>query len=1004
MNSKPSQTVYNIPSAYPFLETLAKFVLKEYGHEDFLSDIRILLPTRRAARELQDIFLKLTDGKPLILPQLLSLGDVDVDEIALTSSDDSIKDIPPAILSLRRQILLCQLIEQVAPLALDQKQAFALAGNLGVLIDQIHTEESSFDRLDNIVEDMFSDQWALSLKFLNIIRTTWPEKLAELGMIDAAERRKRLVRAMISFFENHPPETPVIAAGSTGSIPFTADLLATIAELPKGCAILPGIDLEIDAESWSEIGEGHPQATLKNLLERMGLVREKITFLPHLQTLSKSQIAREQLWREVLRPPEMLYQWQDTDNHVASDAFDNLHLLQCDSDENEAHAIALVMRETLEETRKTCALVTPDRMLAGRVKSYLKKWGISIDDSAGVPLKDTMRGQFAKFVLQLAQENFNPVSLLDLMKHPLMQCGLKTGTLKKLALKIDREKVLRGLWTPHKFENILANGDKSLTKDDLNILQDIFETIKPLHELITETDSSTFEIAKLHIQICERLARTEESTGESNLWRGEDGEKLSQVFQEILSCFSETALSQSFYAQSASHIYMTVFEHMLASQSVRPKFGTHPRLSILGQLEARLIHADRLILSGLNENTWPALPQQDPWMSRQMRTDMGLPPPERSITLSAHDFVQGACAQEVFLTRSTKNDGVPTVPARWLLRLQAYCTASGMTHFWNDENDYMSWVEELHNVPYEEQVTLERPYPCPPIDKRPTLLSVSSLEKMVRDPYALYARKILNVSPLEPYEEIIGAKHRGSFIHDALHTFSTTYPNDLPEDAYARLLQIGKDTFGEVIEDPALWVSWWPRYENLADWFISHEKEWRNSGYRFAAGEKDGTLSFKTEKNTYTLFARADRIDQHKDGHYAIIDYKTGSTKLSQNQIKLGFLPQLPVEALILRNGEAPLFGELTPHQSSYMGYWMLNGGSVAGREDKYLTSTQDIDSLINDTIDGLQKILSAYENPARGYPVKPFAKYAPKYNDYDHLSREQEWGNADSDDIGDAA
>ena len=1004
MNSKVSQTVYNIPSAYPFLETLAKFVLKEYGHEDFLSDIRILLPTRRAARELQDIFLKLTDGKPLILPQLLSLGDVNVDEIALTSSDDSIQNIPPAISSLRRQILLCQLIEQVAPLALDQKQAFALAGNLGVLIDQIHTEESSFERLDDIVGDMFSDQWALSLKFLNIIRTTWPEKLSELGMIDAADRRKRLVRAMISFFENHPPETPVIAAGSTGSIPFTADLLTTISKLPEGCIVLPGVDLEIDAESWLEITEGHPQATLKSLLERMGLIREKIALLPHLKHLPETQTERENLWREVLRPPEMLFRWQDKDTHVPQDAFENLHLLQCNSDEEEAHAIALVMRETLEKTNKTCALVTPDRALAGRVKSYLKKWHVTIDDSAGISLKDTMRGQFAKFVLQLAQENFNPVSLLDLMKHPLMQCGLKMGTLKNLALKIDRTNVLRGLWTAHKFENILENGDKSLTKEDLKILQYIYETITPLRMLITKTDSSAFEIATLHIQICETLARTDESTGEANLWRGEDGDNLSQVFQEILSCFSETALSQSFYAQSASHIYITVFEHMLASQSVRPKFGTHPRLSILGQLEARLIQADRLILSGLNENTWPALPQQDPWMSRQMRADMGLPSPERSITLSAHDFVQGACAKEVFLTRSTKNDGVPTVPARWLLRLQAYCTASGMTHFWDDKSKYMSWAEGLHHVSPEEQVILERPYPCPPVDKRPTFLSVSSLEKLMRDPYALYARKILNISPLDPYEETMGAKHRGSFIHDALHTFSTAYPNDLPEDAYARLLQIGKDTFGEVIEDPALWVSWWPRYENLADWFVSHEKEWRNSGYCFAAGEKDGTLSFKTEKNTYTLFARADRIDQHTDGDYAIIDYKTGSSKLSQTQIALGFLPQLPVEALILRNGEAPLFGDLTPHQSSYMGYWMLNGGSVAGREDDYLTDAQNINSLINDTFDGLQKILSAYEDPKRGYPVKPFAKYAPKYNDYDHLSREQEWGNTDTDDIGDAA
>src|SRR5690606_20009946 len=114
--------------------------------------------------------------------------------------------------------------------------------------------------------------------------------------------------------------------------------------------------------------------------------------------------------------------------------------------------------------------------------------------------------------------------------------------------------------------------------------------------------------------------------------------------------------------------YSYFFDELLSARVVRPRFGLHPRLFIWGPLEARLQHADRMILGGLNEGTWPGEANIDPWVNRPMRAAMGLEPPERRIGLSAHDFAEGASAEEAVLSRALKVEGAPAVASRWWLR------------------------------------------------------------------------------------------------------------------------------------------------------------------------------------------------------------------------------------------------------------------------------------------------------------------------------------------------
>ncbi len=984
--------IYTINPSQPFLKTLAQGLLEKYEYKPFFSDVRILLPTRRAGRILRDQFLEISKGKPLILPQISSLGDVDVDELSLTTLTNTQTDILPAISPLKRQLLMSELVSKVGVLSLDESHSFALAGSLATLIDQIHTEDKTFDDLTKVFPENLSDQWKVSLQFLSIIKDAWPKKLKELGLIDPADRRRQLMKALISHWQKNPIETPVIAAGSTGSIPITADLLRTISKLPQGEVILPGVDLGLDSEGWKAVEEGHPQATLKILLERMDVPRARVQLWSHAKM--KTSESRERLWREVMRPAETISQWQTSLENMDKNTFQNVHLLNCETQEQEAHSIALLLRETLTEKDKTAALVTPDRALAERVKTYIHRWNINIDDTAGEPLTQTITGRFIRAVLQAAKEEFSPVSLLTLLKHPYSRFGLEEGEVGRLAQKLDR-KPLRGPWTNGRFKELLTELQEKEETNDLYIfLSSIQKTLKPLTQKLKDSSASLYKITQTHIEACEEVASNAKQSGQDVLWAGDEGEVASRFFQDLLACFSETSKESTFFSDTTKQGYTTIFDSYMFSISVRPKYGTHPRLSILGQLEARLIHADRVILSGLNEDVWPALPKQDPWMSRGMRKEMGLPLPERNITLSAHDFVQGACAKEVFLTRAEKVANVPSVPARWLQRLNAICQSIEYDPKTSTKK-YLVWSQKMNHADESEKITLEAPYPIPPVEKRPKKFSVSSLELLMRDPYSLYAKKILRLRPLDPLEEAQGPKEKGKYFHDILHKFTEEWPDKLPDDAQGELIRIGKDMFGESLDDPSLWVSWWPRFENMAGWFVTHEQEWRNKGYQFKKAEVEGT----TQLGSYMLTARADRIDKDESGQYAVIDYKTSSTKYLAKQVRAGFYPQLPVEALILQDGSGQGFNELPNSETNYVGYWHTTGSKDGGEEmalfDKKAPFVKDI---VEEAKGGIENVLNAYEDASRGYPNNPFPGKEPPYPDYEHLSRILEWGTSGDD------
>ncbi len=999
MNGPPPELkiragVYTIPAGMAFLEVLAAGILKYLGRRpEDLSRVTLLLPTRRACRAMAEAFLRASDGKPLLLPQMTPLGDIDEDELIIGDLGGEHRlAAAPAIPGLKRQLMLARLILSRRDVVASPEQAVQLARELAGLLDQVHTERLTFDDLAALVDsDRLSDYWRKTLEFLTILTDAWPAVLADEAALDPARRRNNLLAVQAAAWARKPPRGPVIAAGSTGSIPATADLLKTIAGLPQGIIVLPGLDREADDEVWRSLTPSHPQYGMARLLNHLGVERRGVADWPDLAA-SPAGTARRQLINLALRPAATT--GSAPGRAIAPESTDGIIRIDAANTQEEAKSIALIMRHTLETPGRTAALVTPDRPLARRVAEELLRWDIRVDDSAGRALSQTPPGTFIRLTARMVADELAPVPLLAAFKHPLAAAGRTPGRFRAWVRRLERL-LLHGarpgpgiaglrraiLVERNKSEERKLHGRVAGLQSLGPGLDAVGLILQPFCDLMAQPGVTLGELLRAHITCIENLAATATGGGPERLWRGEDGEAAASFVAELAD--DAAMLGDDIKPRH----YPALLDTLMSSRMVRPRYGRHARLHIWGNLEARLQSADVMILGGLNEATWPPQAQPSPWMSRPMAQDFGLPPPERRIGLSAHDFAQAAAAPNVVLTRAGRVGGAPSVPSRWLQRLDNVLTGAGLDHTLAAPDNWIGWAEGLDR-PQGSPRPVGPPQPCPPVAARPRTLPVTRIRTLVRDPYALYAERILKLSPLERIDADPDARNKGILIHHILDRFTRQYPSVLPEDAERRLIDMGRQAFDELMAWPTVRALWWPRFERIAEWFIGWERRRRESGISVLKTEANGSLEFDLPGGPFLLTARADRIDRLTDGNLGIIDYKTGATPTGP-QMESGLEPQLPLEGAIARNDGFLKLGEAAVTELMYV---QLSGGRQPGREKRPKLET-GVARIIDDNLQGLLRLLGRYDLQPTPYRSRQRFQYQQQVGDYDHLARFKEWG-----------
>lgn len=944
------KNVFTLPADKPFLDVLAAELWNRTQGDGFLlSKHLILLPTRRACRSLGAAFAKVSEGKPVLLPRIRPLGDVDEDEMAFVDQD--FFDEPPALSPLKRQMMLAQLVKKRDP-DMTWDQALLAAESLARFLDQVQIEQGDLSKLESLVDRQdLASHWQQTLDFLEIIIKHWPLMLAEQGCQDPIMRRNAVMRKQVDIWRKTPPNFPVLAAGSTGSVPATAALLDAIADMPQGAVILPGLDREIDNEAWQDIGETHPQHSMKALLERMGLDRKNVR---DFAKVSSAPSPRAKLLSEAMRPASSTDTWRELKGKLDPSAVEGFSALTLDHPQEEAQVIALRLRAFLETPEKTAAFVTADRALAERVATLLRRWGLSVDDSGGKPLAHTPVGAFLDLALAAASPYAETVDRLALLKHPFAACGLTRAAC--LSKAREAEVAARRL-----------EGDRF---DFLRIL------LEPLSSLWSKPLPLAERIS-LHVHIAEILATTDTEKGADRLWRGEDG----LAADEGLNDWQVEARD---FPSIGGEDYLALFRSISSRKTLRSTRDAHPRLSILGPLEARMCDADLIVLGGLNEGSWPPDVGYDPWMSRPMRKRFNLPLPEYRIGLSAHDFAQLCCAKNVFLTRSTRVNGVPTVASRFLLQLETVLKASGLSN--GDKSvleaspDWRIWAQALDRP--EAIASCARPRPCPPVEVRPKALSVTEISTWLRNPYAIYAKHILNLHKLDPLDAELDASDRGTMIHEILEKFVRAFPDYLPSDVRERLGLMAREVFSRVYENARVRAFWESGFEKIADWFLTQEYARRATEVRSLRVEAAGQIVL----DGFTLKGRADRVETLLDGSLRLIDYKTGAVPKSA-EVLSGLEPQLALLALIASTSG---FKDLPASPVSACEYWALKVGNSACKITGYREKLED---LVPEAEAGLRRLIAIFERPETIYYPTPRPRFSPHYDDYAHLARSLEWG-----------
>ncbi len=783
-----AQNIYTIPPGVPFLATFVATLLEGEIIEGVshaiapidLARISIFTPTRRAARALAVEFALKLDRPAALLPRILPLGALEeIESAALLSSEveSSFDDWGPAIDEIDRRLALAELIlawaralerALVSPDSARPGEAFliapsavnacALAKELGALIDEFIIEGVESDAIRGCVDESFDRYWAITRDFLEIALRQWPAALNERGAVDRTARAKTLLEMQIRTIQADTHASPVIALGSTGSNPTTARLLAAIAQKPRGAVVLPGLDQDIDEEGWRHIGEAigdrgepaftHPQSMVKRLLRQLLVERAEVKALG----LAPPQRAmRRRFVSQALRPADTTHLWRgfrETVGTAFPAALEGVTVLEAPDENLEALALALFMREALETNERTAALITPDRQLARRVCAELLRFGIDVDNSGGAPLAATPLGSLTRRLAAVTEDGASCLDAAALLSHPQMRLGLARETIMAI-LPFAEAAVLRvvpesgesfAARTTRAREMTQAQGAHPLTKR----LSE--EQWKKIEDLFARLDAALAPIAALphkstlSVRV-DALARALEAAIASDESSDLEGA------EELLSLFDRLGAAGERLEFDATG-FAAFFEALLFEATVRGPRRAHPRLKILGPLEARLMEADLVLLAGQDEGVWPPQAETGAFLNRAMREALGLTPPERRIGQSAHDFEMALGAPCVVLSRALKRDGSPTVASRFLTRLEALagdafepCRARG---------DAMLAIARALDQP-ETIAPCKRPEPKPPLALRPTRLSVTRIETLRRDPYALYAERILNLTPLDPF-------------------------------------------------------------------------------------------------------------------------------------------------------------------------------------------------------------------------------------------------------------
>ena len=953
--------LFAIPLGAPYPAAFADGFLLRFGDRapEDIARIRIYANTRRMAVAIGD---EIARRGPGLLPSIRTVADLGREPAAAALPAPS----DPLALRLELTQLTRRLLESDPSLA-PADAAFDMAGSLLRLVGEMAGEGVVVSALSDLDLSEHSAHWARSLEFIGLVA-----RYLDLsgGAAEPEAHQRAVTAALIDAWTSHPPKDPVVIAGSTGSRGTTRLLMEAVARATGGHVVLPGFDFALPASVWPTLGEAHPQYRFLALLEALGMEPGTV----EVWAGATADPARSRVLSLALRPPPVTDQWRIEGRTLPDlgQALSGVTLVEAPGARTEAVAIALGLRDAVEKGRRA-ALVSPDRVLTRRVSAALTRWGIEPDDSAGRPLALSAPGRLLRQVADLLAREADADAVLALLKHPLVSTGAERG--QHLLLTREFELWLRRGGVPFETHRTLAAWARGHASREAWAAW----LAPPLAATAPGARRSVADLLDALLTRTEALAAGPLGGPVDELWAGAPGEKAKAAIDAL-------ARAAPHGGNVSPHEFRRILDGVL-EEEVRDPVLPHADVMIRGTIEVRALDADLVILAGLNEDVWPPAPEPDPWLNRTLRREAGLLSPERRTGLSAHDFEQGFNSPEIWLSRTLRSDEGETVPSRWLNRLTGLvgglAVRGGEDALKAMRQRGARWVRLAEGLDRRAQVErpAPRPAPRPPVEVRPRKLSVTAIQTLIRDPYAIYARHVLGLRALPAPLRAADPRLRGTALHRIVERFvKSGLSGDRGTDR-AALLAIADDVFSELVPWPVTRALWRARLDRIAGTFLEGEYARQEAGTPVAF-EADGR--FVLDNPEFTLTGKADRFDQRPEG-IAVFDYKSGRVPTPREVQH--FDRQLHLEAVMVEAGAFAGIGKAPVTSVAHIGL----GSNPEVRA--YEAGEPGENGLETGTVLAeFRRLVAAYLEPDRGFASRRAMETVGYEGDYDQLARFGEW------------
>jgi ATP-dependent helicase/nuclease subunit B len=828
-------TIFTAHWHQDILTLTAQEMLRRYDAAT-LPQALILMPNRRSCIAMREAFSRVHEGKTILLPRIVPLGDAETELLMACARGQSdveslLETLPPAMSHWQQRILLAELVR-----AFESKRTgvepslhhvLALTDDLIEIQQHLireHVDVSKIDIRDVAFSDM-AQHWQLNATFLNILFKEWKYIEGEKGLTTLAAREQMLLHAIHTAWHKAPPPHPVWIVGSTGSMPAVRTLMATIQGMLDGYIVLPGLDIS----TANAVNIGHPQYYLQLSLKAMGVATQDVRILG-----ADAMNARQAMWL----------------GHAID--ISGIESITCAHEEEEAGIISLMVREALETESKMTAIVTPNIMMMQRIRLSLKRYGIHVNTPQGEPLVNQPAGRLWSYLLRCLSEEVGVVSLLDVLHAEGVNCG-------------EDEQVWNDFlyhWR-QKCRGVLGRAPASQRLRKL-------ASNYPVANALARTVHDLEGLYAQHFTLAQWLEHIKAIVQALALQPIAGAEAVHEAIIELSAASTDWQLDVD--------DMVAVVQEALMKPVRMPDMSAHPRVYVLSPMEARLQQFDRVVLAGFNENDWPQVYQPSPWLNLAQRAKLGLTPPEAQATLTAHDIHMLGMVPEFFMTRSLKSEGSPTTASRYLVKLETELERAGLQL---SSRSWREWWEALRKT---EAAPLRPEAPQPPVAARPRTLRVTSLRNLFSDPYAIYAEYVLGLRELEPFDKTPDAATFGSLVHTVIEDMLTQEKS--ADDAEWLLAHVT-----HLESDPRLYALWLPRIRTILRFVAAVHAQRKYTAIEMEAKKE-------VHIGEVTLVGKIDRLEK-QGAKYSIHDYKTGDAP-TKTAMGLGLEPQLIAYALML--------------------------------------------------------------------------------------------------------